>query len=119
MHSRLIAFAALLVSTSAAATDLLPLKQGIYVPVGRACRGASNADIVNYWGGRHSLGTSQGECTIKNLTRAGRVYTIKDLCKNSDGQVIGGGDTTVRISGLNSFILNGSHFRYCGPKVIF
>ncbi|HEX2624373.1 MAG TPA: hypothetical protein VHM21_03870, partial [Sphingomicrobium sp.] len=46
-----------------AAADLLPLKHGIYVPANVACRGASNADMVNYWGGRSGIGVAQASCT--------------------------------------------------------
>src|SRR4051812_9206198 len=40
---RTAALVTLLTSSAAIAADLLPLKQGIYVPATRACRGASNA----------------------------------------------------------------------------
>jgi hypothetical protein len=114
-----VTLVALLSSTSALAADMLPLSRGIYVPVGHACKGASNADMVNYWGGRSSLGASGGDCTIKKLSHVGAVYTIKDICKSLDGQVIDGGDTVISIDGPTRFTLSGTQFRYCGPKVQF
>ena len=58
LPTRFALLAALFASSGAIAADMLPLKQGLYVPVGRPCRGASNADIVNYWGGKSSIGAS-------------------------------------------------------------
>ena len=52
---------------------MLPLKPGLYVPVKSACKGASNAEIVNYWGGKSSLGSAQAECTISKMTKNGKV----------------------------------------------
>lgn len=115
----LFASAMLFLSTAVLAADMLPLKVGIYVPIGRACKGASNADMVNYWGGKHSLGASGGECTIKKLSHVGAVYKITDLCKNLDGQIAGGGDTVITISSPTQFALSGTKFRYCGPEVQF
>jgi hypothetical protein len=51
-------------STSASAADMLPLKPGRYVPVKSACKGASNAEIVNCFGGKSSFGSAQAECMI-------------------------------------------------------
>ena len=79
-------------STSLVAADLLPLKNGIYVPVGTPCKGAPNSAIVNYWGGKSSIGASQGECTIKTLSKKANVYTLVDECKDiQSGDVIEGG----------------------------
>ena len=60
---------AVLAATSALAADMLPLKNGIYVPTNVAYKGAPNADIVNYWGGDSGIGVAQAECTIKTLTK--------------------------------------------------
>lgn len=117
---RLAAFVALLASGTAIAADLLPLKNGIYVPIGRACKGASNAEIVNYWGGRSSIGASQGECTIRKVTHKGNVYTINDRCRDiQSGDEITGGPTVVTILGPASFKMSGTSYRWCGLKVQF
>ncbi len=117
---RLASLAPLFVSATALAADMLPLKQGIYVPVGRACKGASNTEIVNYWGGRNSIGASQGQCTIKKLTKAGHVYTLVDTCKDiQSGDIIEGGPTRLTIAGPTAFRMDGTAYRWCGTKVQF
>jgi hypothetical protein len=109
-----------LVSGAAVAADMLPLKQGIYVPVGRACKGASNAEMVNYWGGRSAIGVAQAECTIKKLSRKGKVFTLTDQCKDiQSGDVIEGGPTTLTIAGPTQFRMSGTAYKYCGTKVQF
>ncbi|MEO5938608.1 MAG: hypothetical protein ABIQ43_06310 [Sphingomonas sp.] len=106
-----------MLAVGAAAADMLPLKQGIFVPVGVACRGASNADMVNYWGGKDSIGFSQTECTIKKLVRQGTTYTVTDVCKDiRSGDVIEGGPTVLKIANPTQFSMNGKTYRYCGPK---
>jgi hypothetical protein len=110
----------LLASSGAIAADMLPLKQGIYVPVGRACKGASNADIVNYWGGQSSIGASQGDCTIRSLSHKGNVFTLKDQCRDiQSGDVLVGGPTVLTISNSTNFRMSGTSYRYCGTKVQF
>jgi hypothetical protein len=117
---RFASVAALLGSSGAIAADLLPLKQGIYVPVGRPCKGASNSEIVNYWGGKSSIGASQGECTIKTITRKGNVFTLKDQCRDiQSGGVITGGPTVLTIANPTNFRMSGKVYRYCGTKVQF
>lgn len=107
-------------SSSVAAADMLPLKQGIYVPVATACKGAPNSEIVNYWGGKSSIGASQAECTIKKLSRKGSVYTLVDECKDiQSGDVIEGGPTVVTVKGPTSFAMSGVSYKYCGTKVQF
>ena len=111
---------ALFASSGAIAADLLPLKQGIYVPVGRPCKGAANAEIVNYWGGKSSIGASQGECTIKTVSHKGNVYTLKDQCRDiQSGEVIVGGPTVLIIKNASNFRMSGTSYRYCGTKVEF
>lgn len=111
---------ALLGASGAIAADLLPLKQGIYVPVGRPCKGASNAEIVNYWGGKSSIGASQGDCTIKTVTHKGSVYTLKDQCRDiGSGSLISGGPTVLTIANPTNFKMGGTSYRYCGTKVEF
>ena len=65
---------------AAHAADMLPLKQGIYVPANRPCKGASRAEIVSYWGGKSSFNSAQTSCTINKLTRNGKIFTITDKC---------------------------------------
>ena len=110
----------LLASTSVVAADMLPLRQGIYVPVATACRGAPNSAIVNYWGGKSSIGVSQAECTIKKLSKKGSVYTLVDQCKDiQSGDTIEGGPTVVTVKGPTSFAMSGVSYKYCGTKVQF
>jgi len=61
-------------STVGHAADTLPLTHGIYVPASSACKGASNAEIVNYWGGNASLGSAWASCTITKLSTKANVY---------------------------------------------
>ena len=106
--------------SGALAEDMLPLKQGIYVPANRPCKGASNAEIVNYWGGKSSFGSSQATCTISKLTRKGNVFTITDKCSDiQGGGEIVGGPTVVNIANPSSFTLAGQAYGYCGTKVQF
>lgn len=120
MPVRIAGMVALVTATGAIAADLLPLKQGIYVPAGRPCQGASNAEIVNYWGGKSSIGAAQGECTIKTVSHKGKVYTIKDECRDiQSGDVIEGGPTVLTIASPAAFRMNGTSYRYCGSRVRF
>jgi hypothetical protein len=108
------------VSTGVLAADMLPLKQGIYVPANRPCKGASNAEIVNYWGGNASFGSAQATCTISQMTQKGKVFTITDKCADirGGGEILGG-PTVVTITSPTSFIRAGETYRYCGTKVQF
>ena len=108
------------VSSGALAADMLPLKQGIYVPVNRPCKGASNAEMVNYWGGKSSFGSSQAKCTITKLTRKGDVFTITDRCVDirGGGEIVGS-PTVVTIASPTSFTMGTEAYRYCGAKVQF
>lgn len=109
-----------IMSTGVVAADLLPLRNGIYVPVGTPCKGAPNSAIVNYWGGKSSIGASQAECTIKTLSKKANVYTLADECKDiQSGDVIEGGPTKLTISGPTKFTMSGTTYRYCGAKVQF
>lgn len=110
----------IVISSSVIAADMLPLKQGIYVPQGRACKGAPNSEIVNYWGGRSSIGYAQAECTIKKLAKKGSVFTLTDECKDiQSGDLIVGGPTVVKVSSQTGFAMGGRNYRYCGTKVQF
>nr|WP_314446629.1 hypothetical protein [uncultured Sphingomonas sp.] len=120
MRARLCGLAFVTLSSGAIAADLLPLRQGIYVPRTSACRGASNAEMVNYWGGRSSIGSARAECTIRKLTRKGNAYTLHDSCKDlPSGDVIEGGPTVVTVTSPTSFTMSGTAYRYCGTKVQF
>jgi len=108
------------VCTGALAEDMLPLKQGIYVPANRPCKGASNAEIVNYWGGRSSFGSVQATCTISKMTRNGNVFTITDKCADiKGGGEIVGGPTVVTIASPTGFTMGRETYRHCGTKVQF
>lgn len=111
---------AAVVSASAFAADLLPLKQGIYVPTNRPCKGAANAEIVNYWGGKSSFGSSQATCTISKIDRNGNVFTISDKCSDirGGGEIVGG-PTVVTIDSPTEFTREGEKYRHCGTKVQF
>ena len=112
IKARLAIVGVSMLSVGAATADMLPLKQGIFVPVGVACKGASNADMVNYWGGKSSIGASQAECTIKKLTKAGTTYTVTDVCKDiQSGDVIEGGPTVLKIASPTQFGMNGKTYR--------
>lgn len=105
---------------AAPVTDMLPLKQGIFVPANRPCKGASNAEIVNYWGGKSSFGSSQAECTIVRMSRKGNVFSITDKCADiRGGGEIEGGPTVVTIASPTSFSRDGETYRWCGTKVQF
>lgn len=112
-----------LLATAGAATaagDLLPLRHGIYVPLASRCKGASNAEMVNYWGGRSAIGVAQAECTIKAVTRKGSVYTIRDECRDiQSGSKIEGGPTVLTISSPTAFRMGSDSYKYCGPKPQF
>jgi hypothetical protein len=107
-------------SSSVIAADMLPLRQGIYVPVATACKGAPNSEIMNYWGGKSSIGASQAECTIKKLNKKDNVYTVVDQCKDiQSGDIIEGGPTVVTVKSPTSFLMSGVSYKYCGTKVQF
>jgi len=109
-----------LTSSAALAADMLPLKQGIYVPVGRPCKGASSAEMVNYWGGRSSIGAAQAGCTIARLAKRGNVYRIADRCQDmQSGQSIGGNTTVLTITAPTAFAMGSIRYRYCGERPVF
>lgn len=117
LPTRFALLASLFASSGAIAADMLPLKQGLYVPVGRPCRGASNADLVTYWGGKSSIGVAQATCTIKSMMRKGSVFTLKDVCRDlQSGEMIDGGPTVLTIATPTSFRMSGTAYQYCGVK---
>ena len=114
------ALIAVMIPSAALAADLLPLKNGIFVPLKSACKGASNAEMVNYWGGKSSIGGSKAECTISKVTNKGNVYTITDKCRDiQGGGEIAGGPTIITIGSATSFTMGGTSYKYCGTKVQF
>ncbi len=117
---RVMIAAALLIGATGVAADMLPLKKGIYVPVGSACKGASNAEMVNYWGAKTSIGSSQAECTIKRLVAKGQTFTIRDECRDiRSGESLGTSDRVLTIAASTRFRMDGTTYRYCGPRVQF
>jgi len=118
--ARIVASVAAVVCSSTLAADMLPLKQNIYVPANRPCKGTSNAEIVNYWDDKASFGSAQATCTTSKLTRDGSVLTITDKCADiRDGGEIAGGATVVTIANTTSFKRSVAAYRYCGSKVQF
>jgi len=114
---RLAVVATAMLAVGAAAADMLPLKHGIYVPVGSACKGASNAEMVNYWGGKSSIGVAQATCTIRKLVTKGTTYTVTDVCKDiQSGEAIEGDPRVLKITGPTQFSMDGTTYRYCGPR---
>ena len=119
-YARMVGAAAMVASTGALAADLLPLKNGIYVPANVACKGASNAEIVNYWGGKSGIGVAQATCTIKKVSNKGTVYTFTDECRDiQSGDLIEGGPTVITVNSPTAFEMGGTSYRYCGTKVQF
>jgi hypothetical protein len=109
--------AAVAASTPAIAADMLPLKPGLYVPAKSACKGASTAEIVNYWGGKSSFGSAQATCTIVKMTKNGKVFTITDKCTDiRGGGEIAGGPTVVTIDSPTRFTRDSEAYRYCGTE---
>jgi hypothetical protein len=111
---------ALIAASCASATqaaDLLPLKPGLYVPAKSACKGASTAEIVNYWGGKSSIGSAQAECKITKMTQNGKVFTISDKCTDiRGGGEIAGGPTVLTIDNPTRFTRGSETYRYCGTE---
>jgi hypothetical protein len=108
-------------ATAVSATDLLPLKNGIYVPARSACRGASRAEMINYWGGRSSIGSAMATCEIKKISHRGHVYTYKDVCTDiQSGEAIVSDATTLTVLGPASFRMNigkdAATYKYCGAR---
>ena len=113
-------FIGIFASTSAAAADLLPLKNGIFVPTNVACKGAANAYMVNYWGGKNGIGVAQASCTIKSMTRKSNVYTLREECRdNQSGGLIEGGPNVLTIASPTRFAMGGTTYRYCGLKPVW
>ena len=114
--------AGLLSAGAVMAADLIPLKTGIYVPIASPCKGASRAEMVNYWGGKSSIGSGMAECTIKKISHAGNVYKYTDECTDiASGEKISGDDpTTLTILTPASFRMgvgkDAATYKYCGSR---
>lgn len=122
MPLRHIAFtaAALTAASAAVAADMLPLTTGVYVLANRACKGASNADTMSYWGGNGALNVSQVDCKAGKVSKAGTVYTISQICTEiRSGEKFSPETIKVTIPNATSFTLDGQSYRYCGKKVQF
>lgn len=112
----LLAPAAMLV-----AADMIPIKQGIYVPKAVACKGASRADMVNYWGGKSSIGSGMAGCEIRKISHQGNVYRYTDVCTDvASGATFDGDETTLTVLGPDSFSLgsgkDATTYKYCGAR---
>lgn len=120
LYRRLACLGAFVLATAAAAPDMLPLRHGIFVPTDVACRGASNAAMVNYWGGRSAIGSGGATCTIQRVTHIGTAYTFTDTCRDvASGESIEGGRTVLTIASPTAFRMNGTDYRYCGPRPVW
>lgn len=117
----------LLTSATTAATDMLPLVQGIYVKIGVPCKGASNAATLSYWGGINGINDQQTVCKINGLSKEGATYSLQRTCTS----IRYGGSfkdrVKVTVFKSTSFTFNGpaalgtqiGRYRYCGLKVQF
>jgi hypothetical protein len=112
----------LLAGTAAAAADMLPLKHGIYVDANVACKGASNADTMSYWGKDNGLNVSRIGCRIVRLSKNGSTYTLQRTCRGITGSGTFKDKVAVKMISASSFALIGDRsvtYRYCGRKVQF
>jgi hypothetical protein len=125
--SRTIAVLILLGSASDSADDLLPLERGIYVDAQKACKGASNADTLSYWGGDNGINAAKVACTIKGLDKAGASFSLQRTCRAVDFEGSFEDGVRVTIHSPTSFTMSGGYqlgipdrtFRYCGKKMQF
>ena len=118
MRYAFVLLVAAAVPLPAKAADQLPLAHGVFVDSGTACKGASTAATMSYWGGNNGLNVSQAECTIKTVTQKGKVYTLTRSCSGSE---LDGTDDTVNvvITNRKTFSPDGTTYRWCGMKVQF
>jgi hypothetical protein len=119
-----VPIAGMLAASAVSAADLIPLKNGIYVPVASMCKGASRAEMVNYWGGRSSIGSGMAECRIRKITHKRYTYVYTDVCTDiASGEKIEGGTTTVTVTGPAAFKMGDGKqmdaYKYCGTKPQF
>ena len=91
------------------------------MPASTACKGASNAEIVNYWGGDSGIGNRRRpSARSRKLPGKGNVYTLTDECRDiQGGDLIDGGPTALTIISSTAFEMSGTSYRYCGIKAQF
>lgn len=116
-----VPFAGMLAATAVSAADLIPIRNGIYVPVASACKGASRAEMVNYWGGKTSIGSGMASCEIRKITHKGSTYVYSDVCTDvASGEKIDGASTTLTVTGPGSFKMGDGKqmdaYKYCGSR---
>lgn len=109
------------VASAVAAADLIPIRNGIYVPATSACKGASRAEMVNYWGGKSAIGSGMASCEIKTISHKGNVYRYSDVCTDiRSGEAIAGDPTTLTVLSPVSFRWgtgkDAALYKYCGPR---
>ena len=118
----------LIAASAAAASDMLPLKRGIYVDVGVPCKGASNADTLSYWGKDNGINQAHASCRVTSLSKKGPHYDLGRTCRLVQGPYIGHRKDRLRLTILSrtSFVAHWRGFqpedttyRYCGLKVQF
>jgi hypothetical protein len=123
---RLLIVGNILLASAATAADKLPLPKGIYVREGVACRGASHADMLSYWGGDNGINDQQTSCTIARLVREGRTYTLTRSCKWHDEGKAYRDHAVVTITRAATFTFSivelhprpePTPYRYCGARV--
>lgn len=75
-----LASLALFASTAAAQADALPLKRGVYVETGYACKGAPAVGLVGYYGDR--LAPGHDSCRIVSTRKAGGATQARLKCSS-------------------------------------
>lgn len=108
-------------ATAVMAQDLIPIKNGIYVPATSACKGASRAEMVNYWGGKNAIGNGMASCEIQKIRQQGNVYRYTDVCTDiRSGDRITGDPSVLTIVSPVSFRWGtgkeATLYKYCGPR---
>jgi hypothetical protein len=105
---------------------MLPLERGIYIGALRACRGASNADTLSYWGGDNGINGSKLTCKITRLKRRGATFILDRTCRPVGAEGKFDDRTEVRVLSRTAFTIraaagsgSGQTFRYCGSKMAF
>lgn len=115
-------------ATSVVAADMLPLRRGIYVEVGKPCKGASDVDILSYWGGRNGINMSKIGCTIRRMAKSTSNYRLYRTCTEIAFNRTFNDVLRVTVFNRTSFMVYAHpqlaneadrRFRYCGPKVQF
>jgi hypothetical protein len=109
-------------SSTAVASDMLPLTRGIYVRAGVPCRGASNADTMSYWGHDNGINIQRLSCRIARMRRDDSDYVLDRRCRDIRTGGPWENRITITIVDRMAFLLQGNgsiartRFRYCGPR---